>query len=29
MSVEKNYPSCKTVNVVETWHGVELADPYA
>ena len=29
MSVEKNYPSCKTVDVVETWHGVELADPYA
>ena len=29
MSVEKNYPSCKTVDVVEDWHGVELTDPYA
>lgn len=25
----KNYPACKTVDVVENWHGIELADPYA
>ncbi len=25
----KDYPACKTVDVVEDWHGVRLADPYA
>ena len=25
----KDYPACKTVDVVEDWHGVELTDPYA
>ena len=24
----RNYPECKTVDVVENWHGIELPDPY-